>query len=170
MAFISEINFEGSDAATEWAKVALGPDDDPNDFVFSVYRDDGTLHTGAGISNGEVNLGTLTGVADPDDPGWTIYQIPVGIKTHWSNGDEGTGLALTDISAGGSVIDFYSGSDIPPLTPTTGAAAGVTSDNSLDWRILEPGQQSVQWDYEGNRYNGDLTPSDARQSASPVAP
>ena len=55
MAFISEINFEGSDAATEWAKVALGPDDDPNDFVFSVYRDDGTLHTGAGISNGEVN-------------------------------------------------------------------------------------------------------------------
>ena len=50
--------------------------------------------------------------------------------------DEAAGLALTDISAGGSVIDFYSASDIPPLTATAGAAAGATSDNSLDWRIL----------------------------------
>ena len=101
-------------------------------------------------------------MADPDDPGWTIYQIPVGMNSAGCSGDEGAGLALTDISTGGSVIDYYSGSDIPPLTPTTGAAASVTFDNSLDWRILEPGQQSVQWDYEGNRYNGDLTPSDAR--------
>jgi hypothetical protein len=162
MAFISEINFSGSDFYNEWAEVALGPDDDPSDFVLSVYRDIGTLHTGAGISNGEVNLGTLTGVSDPDDPGWTIYQIHVGIKTHWSDSDEGNGLALTDISTGGGVIDFYSGSRVPPLTPTTGAAAGATTDNSLDYTILEAGHQSVQWDYEGNRYNGDLTPGDAR--------
>ena len=167
MAFISEINFEGSDAATEWVEVALGPDDDPNDFVVSVYRDNGTLHTGAGILFGELNLGDLTFaptvsvVPDPDDPGWTIYQIPVGIKTAGSDNDEGTGIALTDISAGGGVVDFYSGADAPPITATSGSAAGATSDNSLDYRILEAGAQSVQWDYLGNRYNDDLTPGDA---------
>ena len=85
MAFISEINFSGTDAATEWAEVALGPDDDPNDFVLSVYRENGTLHTGAGVSGGEVNLGTLTGVPDPDDVGWTIYQIPVGMNSSGGN-------------------------------------------------------------------------------------
>jgi len=167
MAFISEINFEGSDAATEWVEVALGPDDDPNDFVVSVYRDNGTLHTGAGILFGELNLGDLTFaptvsvVPDPDDPGWTIYQIPVGIKTAGSDNDEGTGIALTDISPGGGVVDFYSGTDAPPITATSGSAAGATSDNSLDYRILEAGAQSVQWDLEGNRYNDDLTPGDA---------
>ncbi|MDG1340093.1 MAG: Hint domain-containing protein, partial [Paracoccaceae bacterium] len=168
MAFISEINFEGSDATTEWAEVALGPDDDPNDFVFSVYRDNGTLHTGAGILFGEFNLGdlefatTVSVVPDPDDPGWTIYQIPVGIKTASSDGDEGSGLALTDISPGGGVVDFYSGVDIAPITATAGAAAGATSDNSIDYRVLEEDAESVQWDYEGNRYNGNLTPGDAR--------
>ncbi len=163
MAFISEINFKGEDAANEWVEVALSPDDDPNDFVLSVYRGNGALHTGAGVSGGEVNLGTLTGVPDPDDPGWTIYQIPVGMKNnyHGSDDDEASGLALTDISAGGGVIDFYSAERLSPLTPTTGAAAGATSDNSMDNLILEVGE-SVQWDYEGNRYNDDLTPGDAR--------
>ncbi len=149
MAFISEINFSGSDAATEWAEVALGPDDDPNDFVVSVYRDNGTLHTGAGILFGELNLGDLTFaptvsvVPDPDDPGWTIYQIPVGIKTAGSDNDEGTGIALTDISAGGGVVDFYSVADAPPLTAISGTAGGATSANLLVFRLVVAGAHGV---------------------------
>ena len=67
------------------------------------------------------------------------FHIPVGIITVPSDGDEGSGLTLTDISPCGGVVDFYSSVDIAPITATVGA----TSDDSLDWRILEPGQQSV---------------------------
>jgi len=66
-----------------------------------------------------------------DDTGCVPYHIPVGIITVPSDDDEGSGLALADISPDGGVVDFYSGVDIAPITATVGAAAGATSDDPL---------------------------------------
>lgn len=38
MAFISEINFKGEDAANEWVEVALAPDDDPENGLLKGER------------------------------------------------------------------------------------------------------------------------------------
>ncbi len=38
MAFISEINFLGGDAANEWVEVALAPDDDPGNGLLKGER------------------------------------------------------------------------------------------------------------------------------------
>ncbi len=156
MAFISELHFRGSGVVNsgEFVEITLGPDDDPNDFVVSVYDDDGTLHTNAGIAGGEVNLGTLTGVPHPDDPTYTIYVISVGIKNANSDSDEGSGIALTNIDSG-TVLSFYSADNIPAFTVSEGAAYTASlpgtalSDNFLEHTDVAVGE-SYQWDIFGN--------------------
>lgn len=107
MSFISEINFKGAGISSgEFVEVTLGPGDDPADFAVSAYRNTGALHTNAGISGGQVTLAGLSGTPDPDNGAYTIYVIPVGIRSANSDVDEGSGVALTDISAGGGVISF----------------------------------------------------------------
>ncbi|MEP5155503.1 Hint domain-containing protein [Planktotalea sp.] len=161
MAFISEIHFRGTGVANdgEFTEITLGPDDDPADFVVSVYDDDGTLHTGAGITGGEVNLSTLTGTPDPDNADFTVYVIPVGIRNAASDADEGSGIALTDTSTN-TVISFFSADNIAPITATAGAASGETSDSILEHTDVAIGE-SFQWDIFGNSINGTFTPGDA---------
>jgi hypothetical protein len=150
MAFISEVHFRGTGVAAsgEFVEITLGPDDDPSDFVVSVYDDDGTLHTNAGIVGGEVNLGTLTGIAHPDNPDFTIYVISVGIRNAASDGDEGSGIALTNVDTD-TVISFYSADNIAAFDATEGAADGATSESILEHTDVEIGE-SFQWDIYGN--------------------
>lgn len=150
MAFVSELHFRGSGVANsgEFVEITLGPDDDPNDFVVSVYDDDGTLHTGAGITGGEVNLGTLTATPHPDNSDFTIYTISVGIRNAASDANEGSGLALTNIDTD-TVVSFYSADNIAAFTVSEGAASGATSESILEHTDVEVGE-SFQWDILGN--------------------
>ncbi|MCG3268931.1 Hint domain-containing protein [Yoonia sp. I 8.24] len=156
MAFISELHFRGSGVANsgEFVEITLAPGEDPNDYVVSVYDDDGTLHTNAGIAGGEVNLGTLTGVPHPDDPTYTIYVISVGIKNANSDSNEGSGIALTNVDSG-TVLSFYSADNIPAFTVSEGAAYTASlpgtalSDNFLEHTDVAVGE-SYQWDIFGN--------------------
>jgi hypothetical protein len=150
MAFISEVHFRGTGVANsgEFVEITLGPNDDPADFVVSVYDDDGTLHTNAGIAGGEVNLGTLTGSVHPDNPTFTIYVISVGIRNATSDANEGSGIALTNTDTD-TVVSFYSADNIAAFNATEGAASGATSENILEHTNVEIGQ-SYQWDIDGN--------------------
>lgn len=150
MAFISELHFRGSGVANsgEFVEITLGPDDDPNDYVVSVYDDDGTLHTGADIAGGEVNLGTLTGTPHPDNPDYTIYTIPVGVRNASSDSNEGSGIALTNVETD-TVVSFYSADNIPAFSATEGAAAGATSDAFLEHTDVST-SESYHWDIHGN--------------------
>ncbi|SFR34553.1 Hint domain-containing protein [Yoonia tamlensis] len=161
MAFISELHFRGSGVVNsgEFVEITLGPDDDPNDFVVSVYDDDGTLHTNAGIAGGEVNLGTLIGIPHPDDPTFTIYVISVGIKNANSDANEGSGIALTNVDTN-TVLSFYSADNIAAFTATAGAASGATSDNFLEHTNVAIGE-SYQWDIFGNLTFGTIDAGDS---------
>jgi hypothetical protein len=162
MAFISEVNFSGGGGvpAGEFVEVTLGPNDDPADFVVSVYLNNGGLATGVGITGGEVTLSTLTGVPDPQSPGFIIYVIPVGLRNGSSDNNEGSAIALTDTSTGGGVIDFYGALATGPITATAGAAAGNTSDALLNHTALGAGQ-SYQWDLFDNLTLAAITNGDA---------
>ena len=162
MAFISELNFRGKGPADgEFVEITLGPGENPADFVVSVYRDDGTLHTGANIPGGEVNLSTLTGVPDPDNPDFTIYVISVGVRNAASDADEGSGIALTDISSGGDgVISFFGSDALGSFSATTGAASGEPTDPILDHLAFDLGD-SPQWDIFGNLTFAPISSGDA---------
>lgn len=155
MAFISELNFRGSAAATEWVEITLGPNDDPDDFVVSVYRHNGNLHSNAGIPGGEVRLSSLSPVPHPDNPNFTIYIVSVGIKSGTSDGNEGSAIALTN-TAEGQVVDFYGAKNQGAIVAKQGAADGASSDPVLDFRNLNIGQ-SYQWDVYGNEYYGTIS-------------
>jgi hypothetical protein len=144
------VHFRGTGVANsgEFVEITLGPNDDPADFVVSVYDDDGTLHTNAGIAGGEVNLGTLTGSVHPDNPAFTIYVISVGIRNAASDADEGSGIALTNIDTD-TVVSFYSADNIAAFNATEGAASGATSESILEHTDVAIGQ-SYQWDIDGN--------------------
>lgn len=153
MAFISEINFVGGGAVAggEYVEIVLGPGEDPADFTVSAYASDGTLHTTSGgptNGTGEVSLSSLSGTPDPQNPAYTVYVIPLGVRAGVSIIDEASGVALTN-TATSTVIDFYSADrGIPPITATEGAAAGATSINTLDNTVPGAGN-SYQWDIYG---------------------
>ncbi|WP_170761218.1 Hint domain-containing protein [Ruegeria lacuscaerulensis] len=161
MAFISEIDFRGGNgvAGGEYVEVTLGPDDDPADFTISAYDNDGTLHTTSGIPGGEVSLDTLTGVPHPDDPAFTVYVIPLGLRNGPSNPNEATGVALTETSTN-TVLSFSSGIRPGTINATEGAASGNSSNPFLDHRDLSPGE-SYQWDIFGNLTLGPSTSGDS---------
>jgi hypothetical protein len=150
MPFISEVHFRGTGVANsgEFVEITLGPSDDPADFVVSVYDDDGTLHTNAGIAEGEVNLGALTGSVHPDNSDYTIYVIPVGLRNAASDANEGSGIALTNIDTN-TVVSFYSADNIAAFNATAGAASGATSQSILEHTDIAVGE-SYQWDINGN--------------------
>ncbi len=162
MAFISEIDFRGGGgvASGEFVEIALRPGEDPADFVVSAYDENGNLYPQSGLAGGEVSLADFTGTPDPENPNNTIYVIPVGIRNANSDTNEGSGIALTDISAGGGVVDFYSAATLSPITAVDGAAAGATSSNLLEHRLLS-GQESYQWDLDGNLIFANATPGNA---------
>lgn len=153
MAFISEVNFRGGSgiAGGEFVEVTLEPGESASDFVVSVYSQTGQLHTGAGISGGQVTLSSLTGTPDPDNPGYIVYVIPVGIRNANSTATEGSGIALTDTSTGGGVVSFYSADNIPSFTAAAGAANGALSESILEHTSVPDGD-SYQWGLDGVLY------------------
>ena len=133
MARISELHYSNAYArnsgVSEFLEVALGPSDDPADFVVGFYQSDGTLGLEVTLDdprviqsvdpdNGEVifvlsadNLPIL--LTDPDGDGSTNYEA----------------YALTNTDTG-EVLDFYDiGSGTQNIVAQTGAAAGATSEN-----------------------------------------
>ena len=133
MARISELHYSNAYArdsgVAEFLEVALGPSDDPADFVVGFYQADGSLGIEVTLDdprvvrtvdpdNGEVifvlsadNLPIL--LTDPDGRGSTNYEA----------------YALTDISIG-TVIDFYDiGGGTQNIVAGSGAAAGAVSEN-----------------------------------------
>lgn len=150
MAFISEINFRGGGIQSndEFVEVTLGPNDDPANFAVSLYDHNGYLHEGSGLPGGEVTLDELVGVPHPDNPDFTIYVIPAGIRDSTSDANEATGVALTDTS-NGNVLNFFSASRLPPIEANEGAGNGATSDNLLNYTSFPQGH-SPKWDIDGN--------------------
>ena len=133
MARISELHYSNAYAASsgvsEFLEVALGPSDDPADFVVGFYQDDGTL----GI---EVTLDDplVTVSVDPDN-GEIIYVISADNFPILLTDPDGGGAnnyeayALTN-TATNTVIDFYDiGGGTQNITAASGAAAGATSEN-----------------------------------------
>lgn len=160
MTFISELNFRGTGVSDgEFIEITLAPGDDPADFTVSVYRNNGTLHTNAGIPGGEISLDQLTGTPHPDNPAYTVYVIPVGVRNAPSDSNEGSGIALTNTDTG-EVISFYSADNINAFTATEGAASGATSEDFLEHTLTSPGE-SYQWDINGNLTYGSTTSSDS---------
>ncbi|MEP4702722.1 MAG: Hint domain-containing protein [Parasphingorhabdus sp.] len=151
MAFISEIYFRGTNNGNgEFVEITLAPGDVPADFVLSAYNQNGNLHIGSGLPGGEISLSSLTGAPHPDNPAYTIYTVPLGIKNANSDNNEASGVALTNVTDG-VVIDFYSADNIAAIDPQQGAAnlAGVVSDNILE-HTLTSNTESFQWDIDGN--------------------
>ncbi|MFU1479356.1 Hint domain-containing protein [Roseovarius sp. C7] len=157
MAFISEVLFRGSNPTSEWVEITLGPNDDPNDFVVSAYRDNGNLHGNAGIPGGEVRLSSLTPLPHTDNPDFTVYVIQLGLKNGGpSDNNEASGVALTNTTTA-EVLDFYSASTEGSITARAGVASGNSSDPVLD-HLQTPFGSSYQWDIYGNMSTGVATP------------
>ncbi|MEO0401268.1 MAG: type I secretion protein, partial [Pseudomonadota bacterium] len=133
MARISELHYSNAYArnsgVSEFLEVALGPSDDPADFVVGFYQSDGTLGIEVTLDdprvvqsidpeNGEVifvlsadNLPIL--LTDPDGGGSTNYEA----------------YALTNTDTG-EVLDFYDiGGGTQNIVAGSGAAAGAVSEN-----------------------------------------
>ncbi len=151
MAFISEIKFRGSNnSGNEFVEVTLAPGENPANFVVSGYDEDGNLHPVPGIPTGEVTLSSLSGSPHPDNPAFTVYTIPLGIRNADADSNEASGVALTNTSTS-EVVDFYSADNLPSIDPQQGAAdlPGVSSENILEHTVISS-SESYQWDINGN--------------------
>lgn len=133
MARISELHYSNAYARTsgvsEFLEVALGPTDDPADFVVGFYQADGTL----GI---EVRLDDPRVVrsVDPDN-GEVIFVLSQDNLPIQLTDPDGAGAinyeayALTNTTTG-TVIDFYDiGGGTQNIEALSGAAAGAISEN-----------------------------------------
>lgn len=188
MAFISEIHYRSGDVDTdiasthEFVEIALGPDDDPADFVLSFYGRDGALMDEGGIEatgvvDGEVTLSSLVGVPDPENPGFTIYTITstspaneLVNATASQVDDEANFIALTNTATGESDIIGIGSNDVPaspagsggtPVASFTGGAADGTPAGDVINASIVGGNQSVQFDSDGNNVSGTRTPDNA---------
>ncbi|WP_147110366.1 Hint domain-containing protein [Tateyamaria sp. syn59] len=130
---ISELHYSNAYArnsgVSEFLEVALGPSDDPADFVVGFYQADGSL----GI---EVRLDDPRVVrsVDPDN-GEVIFvlsadNLPILLTDPDGGGaDNYEAYALTN-TATGDVLDFYDiGGGTQNITAQGGAASGAVSEN-----------------------------------------
>lgn len=169
-AFISEINYKSGLNPPEYVEIAVGPDEDPSKMVISLYGADGLLSTQIVTdppqTTGEVNVGDLVGVPDPDNPGWTIYTLRgAGPRRTLINGgttnysDEANYVALTRIEDDGTKtsLDAYGVLTNAPQTLSGGAADGVTTV------LLDPDRtgDSIHIDVNGRVSSGPITRDDA---------
>lgn len=133
MARISELHYSNAYArnsgVSEFLEVALGPSDDPADFVVGFYQSDGTLGLEVTLDDPRV-IQTV----DPDN-GEVIYvlsadNLPIALTDPdggGANNYEAYALTNTDT---GEVLDFYDiGGGTQNIVAQSGAAAGATSEN-----------------------------------------
>ena len=133
MARISELHYSNayarSSGVSEFLEVALGPNDDPADFVVSFYQANGSV----GI---EINL---------SDPGVSVAVDPDNNEITYVISADAFPILLTDPDGGGSsnyeayaltnidtntVLDFYDiGGGTQNITALEGVAAGAVSEN-----------------------------------------
>lgn len=160
--FISEYFYQTTAASSsnpEFIEIALAPGVDPQDIVISFYDTNGNLETnvqGTSVVNGEVSLGSLVGVPDPDNPNWTIYTIestaPTGQLLNGGNGNnnlEANYVTLTDTSTDpNTVVDGYGIGSNDTETLTGGEADGAIINSGGG---TARGDVSVKYDYLGNR-------------------
>ncbi|MFS4437720.1 Hint domain-containing protein [Paracoccaceae bacterium GXU_MW_L88] len=170
-AFISEINYKSGVTPPEYVEIALGPGDDPADFIVSFYRNNGELHTSGlsttgNLQNGELSLASLSGTPDPDNPEWTIYTVAsTAANGKLINGgpgrfaDEANYVALSRVGESGetTAIDAYGVLRNRDTTLQGGAADGAQASN------LNPpgGGDTVRIDLYGNVTSGPKTAGDA---------
>jgi hypothetical protein len=169
LAFISEIHYRSTDTGTtgnEFVEITLGPGEDPADFVVSLYNHAGTLDTSVeagGLVGGEVTLSDLTGVPDPENPGYTIYTVvSTEIEGRLFNGGDSSSngqanhVALTN-TATSTVHDAYSIYQNPGRALTGGEADGATTTSTGP----AAAGQTLQWDSSGNETAAASTPNDS---------
>lgn len=176
MGFISEIHYRTSDvnvadsATHEFVEITLAPGEDPADFVLSFYGRDGALMDDAGdnieatgVSDGEVTLSSLTGVPDPENPGYTIYTVTGTSAVHElinasssQVADEANYVALTNTATGVVESAIGIGSN-RPIELSGGAADTFMTINAP--RVGSG--QSVQFDSNGNNVSGPRTPGNS---------
>ncbi len=156
MAFISEIHYRNSVATSEnvdeYVEVALSAADfaRAGDFQIATYEQNGRL-------SDVITLSDLTPTFDAST-GYYVYVFET-ITTD-PNGGNGNAeaIALIDNSLPNPVLSFYDiGGGTSEITANAGTpAAGATSVN-----IPASNGQSIQFDINGNRIDGDLTPGTA---------
>lgn len=154
MAFISEIHYadsvRSSTGVNEFVEVALTADEFArvSDFDIASYNSDGTAIA-------TTNLSTLTPTLDPSS-GLYVFVF----EAEFSEGDNAASqiaeaVALTDSAAVPIVLDFYDiGGGTQNITALDGPANGATSENISG---NAPGAQSIQFDNQGNRTDGNLS-------------
>lgn len=132
MARISEIHYSDDTVAEtgvgEYVEVALGASDDPNDFLISLYEQDGS--EGMQISLSDPSIQTFL----DEKSGEMVYLLRAADFNFALSEDESgaanifEGVALTN-SASGETLDFYDIGAGGGITATNGAAAGSSSQN-----------------------------------------
>lgn len=167
MPYISEIHFLTGDAwvEAEFVEITLGPGENPADYTLSFFDSAGSLKTpltgsdpnsGSSsnvLTNGEVNLGSLVGLPDPDNPDFTIYILSGTIDGNkllnggTSNGAEANYVSLFDINSG-SLVNAYGIASNPARTLSGGAADGQTATTTSGWPASG---QSYHFDPFGNQ-------------------
>lgn len=176
MAFISEIHYRTGDvnpsdpATYEFVEIAIPKSEDPSDFVLSFYDVAGNLQTGGtyniqatGVSNAEVNLGTVARTTDTADPDfWNILISSTnsrGVLINAGTGQsdvEANFVALTNIVTG-EVVDAYG---VGRNTTTT--LSGGEADNAETTTLATVGRnRSIQQRENGEDISGTRTPGTA---------
>lgn len=176
--YISEIHYRTPDASqeAEFVEIVLKPGENPADFTISFYDELGVLDTAINasdpasgssanvIANGEVCLGDLVGLPDPDSPEYTIYLLSGTVQGNklfngaTSSGVEANYVSLYDTNAG-ALIDAYGVVTNPDRVLSGGAADGETATSTtVGW--VGAGE-SIQFDASGNQFKAARSSNDA---------
>jgi hypothetical protein len=158
MAFISEIHYLNAYAAssgvTEYVEVSLTAADFARaaDFIVATYQLDGSV-------DGFASLDTLPYVFDLTT-GLYVFTFERATSDPDSSGagGEAEAIALVDTGPGGGILSFYDiGGGTTGITAVDGPASGATSTNIAGTAA----NQSIQFNKDGDRLDGPLTPGAA---------
>lgn len=146
MARISEIHYsdavEASTGTSEFVEVALGAGEDPNDFLISLYEDDGSV--GLQVSLNDPLIKTFI----DEDSGEQVFVISsddfdFSLSDATSDDDNNfEAVALTNTETD-ETLDFYDIGGGGNVVATDGAAAGETSETVQG--VDESNDESVQF-------------------------
>lgn len=174
MARISELHYLDAVAAntgtSEFIEVALAVGEDPNDFVLSLYDQDGSEGLQVSLNDPLIQVhfdaesNENVYVISSDDFAFNLNSATSGAADNYE------AVALTD-TAGGNVLDFYDiGVDGGAVTAIDGLASGVTSDNLIDADAAD--DESIQFNQPNpdNQRNRELSEGDSSNCFTPTVP